>query len=349
VPTGTSARRGCNNNVAFVCQIEKWGIACDGIKRVTVVGDTAGLALAVRRFGRQARERISPRRSKKIRFTGPFGSATLLAPGEHRWQEFRAHYPQYDFWLPELGRLLYQSVPSRPILDIGANIGDTAALLRLHGALSPIICVEPSERFAAYFVQNARHNARLFERITLERCFVGNPDDRLQLVEHQGTASPQRMSRESRHDDRGPVPLVRRLGEVAECHGPAGLVKIDTDGYDADVLESDLEYLGRARPFIWVEVTPTSHADVHRWLNLSRSLASLGYREALIFDNFGHFIITLTGLDAGGLAQLGELLRYVTLVRRGRAVIHYLDVCFVPTDMNELADAFRARLAASAA
>ncbi len=301
--------------------------------------------MTLRRLRDRALIRVVGRSSRRLQLVGPRGATEIVAPEEHRWAQFRSDYPTYDFWLPELCRLVGEQLPASAILDVGANIGDTAALIRLHGAANPLICVEPSERFAGYLRENIQRNPGLFGSIRVEQCFIGKAGDALELVEHRGTAQPLRIAgeRAARPADR---PHVLPLGAVVEPGTRVGLVKIDTDGYDADVLESDPTFLEHDQPIIWVEVTPVAVADVHRWMELTGRLAALGYSEAYVFDNFGHFMTRVRDPGAANAEQMRDLLDYVVRARVGRAVVHYLDVCLVPSSMQEVSAAFRARLAA---
>ncbi len=307
--------------------------------------NTAEIGVTLRRLRDRALIRVVGRSSRRLQLVGPRGAAEIVAPEEHRWAQFRSHYPTYDFWLPELCRLVGEQLPTSAIVDVGANIGDTAALIRLHGATNPLICVEPSERFAGYLRENIQRNPRLFGSVRVEQCFIGKPGDALALLEHRGTAQSLRVAgeRAGRAADR---PQVLPLSAVVEPSTRVGLVKIDTDGYDAEVVESDPKFLEQDQPIIWVEVTPVSEADVHRWMELTRKLAALGYGEAYLFDNFGHFMIRIRDPGTVNADQMRDLLDYVVRARLGRAVVHYLDVCLVPSCMQEVSAAFRARLAA---
>jgi hypothetical protein len=106
------------------------------------------------------------------------------------------------------------------------------------------------------------------------------------------------------------------------------LLKIDTDGFDWDVLNSSKEIILRSHPMIYFEIF-TENVTAYKNYCDSISLLSLqGYKDYFIFDNFGGFIakLQLEGLDS--------LMKYVLKQNEGTTTrtIHYFDVL---TCLNE--------------
>ena len=69
---------------------------------------------------------------------------TLIGPPDHQLKKFRAAHPLYDRRLPALARIVSSHSPDASFIDVGANIGDSIALVRLAGAKMPAIAIDAS-------------------------------------------------------------------------------------------------------------------------------------------------------------------------------------------------------------
>ena len=112
------------------------------------------------------------------------------------------------------------------------------------------------------------------------------------------------------------------------------MIKLDTDGHDADILLQAERVLAASRPVVYFEFDPPMAADVggtdpHAALDL---LARLGYRRALFFTNTGRLA---RALDVSAWAS--EVPTMAAELGPGRPVA-YFDVCVFGPDEGELAD-----------
>lgn len=246
----------------------------------------------------------------------------LLAPAEHMLDRYRAAHPFYDRHLPRIARAVEEVTHGELFIDIGANIGDTVALLRAAGCRSPILAVEPSARFLAF----AARNVERLSDVELRQAFVGPGGTRLALDERRGTASSVTVAGAS---DPG-IPTIA-LGELTARR--TALVKTDTDGLDAKVLASGLPFLNAARPLIWSEAEVRTAADVSEWIEVLAALVQC-HPRFIAFDNFGFPLVY--GALGPSLDTLRDLLAYcrrhlaVPAARGGEPRIYYLDLALFP-------------------
>ena len=280
----------------------------------------------------------APRRQLKLEQDGR--SCVLLAPPEHRLDVYRAANPLYDRRLPLLARLVAAAAPGGAIIDVGANIGDTVALCRMAGCDAPIIAVEPSARYFALLEANRRALPELFRDVRTLRAFIGVASEQLSLVESAGTARAEIIQNASGVQPLSETPTLP-LGHVTDRE--VSLVKTDTDGYDAAILSSSVQFLRESRPVIWAEAEVTDTSDEKRWSQLCADLAE-SHPHMCIFDNFG-FLVT-HGPILEKQTTLLDLLRYTRRHRVGdtKAVgtptIYYVDVAFFPAKMFSVYTAF---------
>src|SRR3989442_815026 len=158
------------------------------------------------------------------------GEVDLLLPLSHPLPFFRHDHPLYD---REIGRIAAEA--GGAVVDVGANIGDTAAEIRSH-TTAPILCVEGDDRFFSILARNAPQ----LEPVELEHAFVEAPA-RGRLERGSGTARVVEGDGELRGK-----PLAQILADHPNFAQPA-LVKLDTDGMDVAIVLANLDFLARVK------------------------------------------------------------------------------------------------------
>jgi hypothetical protein len=114
------------------------------------------------------------------------------------------------------------------------------------------------------------------------------------------------------------------LGAIASAHGippdAVALIKVDTDGCDADVLTSGLDIIEASRPVLFWEAEVASGQALDELMNLLVPLDRLGYRYAA-FDNFGGVLVSECGSET--ITDLGKYLA----AKDRTPTFAYIDVC----------------------
>lgn len=244
----------------------------------------------------EARALLLRRGDPLVRY--PIGEIELELPLSHELPFYRKDHPQYS---ANVGRIAKEL--GGPVVDIGANVGDTAAIIRNETDV-PILCIEGDDRFFAIL----RRNASRFEPpIELEHAFVGAPAHGLvergrgtaRLVPGQGTL---------------PVKSLTRILEEHPRFAESALVKIDTDGFDVPIVLAELDLLARFKPVLFFEYDPHLGADPA----VFERLREIGYTRADVYENTG---------ELARRADLGDDIHsdYV-----GHGGSRYADVCVMP-------------------
>src|SRR5258706_13989898 len=96
------------------------------------------------------------------------GRFRLLLPADHRLDEYQRTWLRYDTALGYLARTVFRKYADSCAIDIGANVGDSAALIRSHADVR-VLCVEGNPAFS----QCLEHNASEIGGLELQTCFVG--------------------------------------------------------------------------------------------------------------------------------------------------------------------------------
>ncbi|MFW6155129.1 MAG: FkbM family methyltransferase [Planctomycetota bacterium] len=252
----------------------------------------------------------------------------LRLPLSHGLPVFRSVFPQYGENLYRTAAALRQKYPEATAIDVGANVGDSVAFIR-DAADWPILCIEGEPRFNALLQTNTAH----LSDVEIVQAFVGPGQGETYscLVEGTGT------SRLVAGDGEGPASLVP-LAQIAAQHPrfeSPRLVKIDTDGFDLQIISGDIEFLQAARAAVFFEYDPFLFADQGvGGLEVFRILRDAGYSLAAFWDNWGDYLLT-AGLDDVDL--LTDLAAYY----EGRGGGRYADVCVFHEQDRDVAQILR--------
>jgi len=265
------------------------------------------------------------------------GPHSIILPPGHMLDQYQARWKRYDVVLGEIARIMHARYPDLTAVDIGANIGDTAALICKHN-LVPVLCIEGHPGFLALLKTNA---SRVSSEIEIEGCFLGADGSMVQLAqiaENKGTAT---LVGESTTGNTGMSVPMKSLETVLSEHpvfSDPRLIKIDTDGMDFRILLESKSYLQKSRPVLYFEYDPkfqsTSDEEALRAIT---ALVFIGYTRFLIYDNFGNYMMTASGTET-----FQELNAYLRSNRKNGFAVYYFDVCALTDDDKDLFEDIRA-------
>jgi FkbM family methyltransferase len=268
----------------------------------------------------------------------------LLLPLSHELPRHLRNHPEYSSSLARLAAALELDEPEACVIDIGANVGDSAALIRSTSTL-PVLCVEGDPVFTPLLA----HNLRRIADCEFEPSYVATHDraahrDRrdggeapplMTIDRHDGTARllPTTASPEPAPDRLTIEPLAAILKRRPRFRRP-GLVKIDTDGNDVAILRAAAALLAEVQPVLYFELDPvlTLAATGYDGSDVFELLGGLGYDDVVVYLNTGPLLLASTVDNPA----LGDLVR--SLGRPGG--IEYVDVAAFPTSRRSLAAAF---------
>lgn len=251
---------------------------------------------------------------------------TLLAPLSHELAFIRRNRPQYATNLARIARAALGKHPELTAIDVGANIGDTVAVLRAR-AHFPILCVEGDPAYARLLAHNTAGEADVERAVCLladGRAFAG----RLATAHGSGRLVGGAPGE-------GTIPTVT-LPQLLEAHPRfrrAKLLKVDTDGFDLAIMQAALPWLAEARPILFFEYDPHFfHTQGVAGGKVLRGLHKRGYEQALVYDNDGDFLLAAPLVERELWTDLEQ---YFT----GRAGQRYADVCAFHREDRDVHDA----------
>jgi FkbM family methyltransferase len=259
------------------------------------------------------------------------GEYKIILKHNHMLDKYQSLFPLYDKFLP-----LLCSDFKGLIVDIGANIGDTSIAIFSKNKSSFIVGVEPDDTFYNECIANITIN-NLNSRFLAVNKFVSTTHGKF-IVDKNTTSSTGSMSKgELGAGESNTISFSELMTLIPEEEKQAfELIKIDTDGFDWDIINSFSEYAlnHRLKPrFVFLEMQTFLNNDESKTINRDecankygtslQKLFEAGYNLFCLFDNFGTHIKTTGSID-----EILEINRYLTRsqVHNHHSSIHYLDI-----------------------
>jgi FkbM family methyltransferase len=297
--------------------------ALDGLLRAGPDQPSGRLALlAYRRVRRMLARGGDP----AVRYS--LGGHALLLPFSHDLPVFRWRFPDYSANLARVAEQVAAKYPELTIVDIGANVGDSVALIRERVA-APTLCIEGDPAYLACLDANVAG----LQAVVVAREYVGRPNGRDALVSRSAGGTASLVA-----GGDGDFVRLRPLSALLEEHPRflrSKLVKIDTDGMDSEIVLSELDWVAVARPVLFLEYDPDLAARAgQRSFALFEGVRGAGYRFAAVYENTGDYLLSVDLEDTRILVDLHSFLI-------GRGGQRYFDLCLFHADDADLFEVVR--------
>lgn len=246
------------------------------------------------------------------------GKNFLQMRESHRLPFYLSEFHFYDRALPRICKEVNIVDGYLKVVDVGANIGDTVSLIadEVRGSF---LCVEGDDEYLPFLKINT--NKIKESNIFIEESYCTDSDiknKKIKIRRENGTA---RLEEVSAIDSSSNI-RAKTLNDIIKDHvlfRDANLLKIDTDGFEINVLKGGEEFLQNAKPIIYFEFDPEFYLiNNDDPLFVFDFLHKNGYYEALFYDNFG---IPVKILD---ISNKGEIIKLVDSIDKKN--IYYFDV-----------------------
>lgn len=209
----------------------------------------------------------------------------VFLPKEHSIIFNLKHFPYYNSNLQRLAIFLTAKKNKFSIIDVGANIGDTALMLRQVTHL-PVLCFE-GDPF--YFKLLQKNTAQITDCI-LFPFLLSDKIETKSVIKNTSLGTTEMLTVEQ-----GGV--VIPFDTLDNCladytkHNSIGILKTDTDGYDIKIIKGAAEIIKNDQPVIFLEydrVLFEKNGD--NGLSFFSFVNAAGYNGAIFYDNYGKLI-----------------------------------------------------------
>lgn len=250
-----------------------------------------------------------------IKMKYKIGNLTIDLPSDHLLPEYQKDHPDYDRFLPHLVSYLNEG---DVVVDVGANVGDTLAGMLSKNSKLKYVCIEADHSFYLDCVENInKFKNNLHTEIYAINAFVGADINNVSLESGKAGTKHAVISEKGNIISK---PLDNIINELN--FSEIRLLKTDVDGFDYDVIKS-AEHILKTNPLIFFECQHEYLNQLEGFQSLFEFLATLGYSNFAIFNNYGQFILNTVNLET-----INQLLNYVMKQneRKSTRTIHYFDI-----------------------
>lgn len=223
------------------------------------------------------------------------GDFKIEVPKNHPLVKLLKQQPDKDVCVGIAAKFVSEKYPVGTIVDIGANVGDTAAIIATH-TKSKLILIEPSDYYFEFLSRNAFQIPNVK---AVKKALISDGNTLSGFFSHWGGTANFLEAGDSKKQTKS-----ERLCDVADSN--TCFVKIDTDGYDFKILRSSLKWLGNVQPAIFYENWLRHAADFADAEALYPELMQLGYGYFILWDDSGFHLVSTSSLDT-----LTDLNRYL--------------------------------------
>jgi FkbM family methyltransferase len=231
------------------------------------------------------------------------GAYEIEAPKNHLLVKVLEFQPYRDMCVGITAKYISAKYPNKAIIDIGANIGDTAAIIATY-AQNKLILIEASDYYFDILVNNT---LQLPNEVITKNCLISDGNQISGSFTHRGGTAF------FREEASGEIQIKTvRLSSLTDEN--VCFIKTDTDGYDFKILNDNLEWLASARPAILFENQILNNQDLDDSNELLTRLAEIDYAYFIVWDDAGFHLLSTTSLDV-----LKDLNRYLFKVWETRS------------------------------
>lgn len=224
----------------------------------------------------------------------------LHIPLAHNLPIYKKKYSNYDRAIKELARLVKKKDGYLRLIDVGANVGDTEINIGVLNDASYLL-IEGDELFKSLISENLGDNYDyILDSHFLSDCQEGN----FSIVHNMSSAS----LKENKNNEKNK--LFKTLDAVIEEYNfIPNVIKIDTDGFDINVIKGGVRSLSKYKPVIFFEwwVTAIEKNGINP-LEVWPILKDIGYTGVFLFDNYGNPLINL---EIEKVSQFRDIMNYL--------------------------------------
>jgi FkbM family methyltransferase len=265
---------------------------------------------------------------KKERLSQPthvsVGKYSLIAPPGHPIGYHLQEFKYYSRNVARIAKYIEQKYASYNIIDVGANIGDTIALLRTEGINQHIYSIEGEPTFYGILQKNLIQ----FDKVECFQRFLGEKTGIAEMAfkQEEGTAKLNYSDQTSIN--------IQSLDDFIKENSISDvkLLKIDTDGFDFNILRGSVGLMKTNQPILFFEYDAFYLDQLgDDGISFFNEILRLGYNKMLYYDNYGKLLLTLSTSDKELISQLYSYMKNKT------GAFPYYDVCVIHQCDSELA------------
>jgi FkbM family methyltransferase len=255
-------------------------------------------------------------------------STSIFFPISHITPYYWKSDKGYSMSLGRVSKLIENKYRSSSFIDIGANVGDSALILRAENCNNKIYCIEGHTYFYKILLKNIDKLKNIipineyvgFEVLKSKNKIKFNKMGNAHIVTENEDTNKNDVSINCEID-------FNTLSSIVNKYNIENikLIKTDIETYDLPVLLSSIEIINKNKPILYFELHIRDIDEINKgvkWEHLWDRLRIAGYRKILYFHNSSKFLCALDIDDVSITTDLHNFYRN----REGEL---YFDVCAI--------------------
>ncbi len=258
------------------------------------------------------------------------GNYAISIPGNNPLFKHYQYFPDYNIELGKLAQVISKKYPDSYLVDIGANVGDTIAVVKSVIDM-PVIAIEGDEFSYKFLVENSV----LFKNVHTINQFLGEKSEKATITTEKEGWNTTLIPSAAGEKMISLKTLDETLKENNFFSAEIKLIKIDAEGFDTIILRGATGTMMQHSPVLYFEYNRENMDLIgENGLLTLFSLTDAGYNKIAVFDNHGRCLIH-TDLTQRDILQ--QLHNYADGIK---GLIPHYDICIFHKSDNDLAEKF---------
>jgi FkbM family methyltransferase len=224
-------------------------------------------------------------------------------------------FENYDKNLARLVKKVQEKFNDMSVIDVGANVGDSVAIIRQLTDV-PIICIEGDEKYFRLLEANIKQ----FTDVTAINSFLGEKPEIINgsLTHDSGTL---KIDLSNINHKISINTLDHLIEQEPTLFNKCKILKIDTDGFDFKILRGATQLIKEFAPVLFFEYSEQHYREAgDNGLLLFKLLKENGYDHLAFYDHTGRFMIAA---DINNHDLIKQMHYYIS---NYNSTIPYLDI-----------------------
>jgi FkbM family methyltransferase len=244
------------------------------------------------------------------------GNTRLKTPLNHPSVFWSILYPIVNTNLSRLSSIISKEKYGSKFVDIGANVGDTWAILRSACPDNKILLIEGDAASYKWLKINTAEDLKS----TLFNGFIGANDNNYVFL-GSGNGSSGLLIQDDANKSNKELHSLDEVINLTKFEN-ISLIKVDTDGFDTLIIRTGIQTLSKNKPLLFLEIQPYHLLRNDNFNEFLEFLISLRYKYLILWDSNGRF---LCDIDIDNNKLISQLLPYFN----GSPESLFLDIAFI--------------------
>ncbi len=273
------------------------------------------------------------RKEKKIQV----GQYEISMPGNNPLLNVYKTHAGFNTHFSKLAQAVFQKYPQMTVVDVGANVGDTIALLR--SAINvPVIGIEGDEISFGYLEKNTKQ----FSGVQIVKTFLGEKAKEIRASLEKTGWNTTIIPTERSGKTIAIKTLDEVLGESTFSRAEIRMVKIDAEGFDTIIIRGAYQLIARSHPVIFFEYNPENMNQIgENGLGTLFSFRQYGYHKIIFFDCLSAVLLVTVIENENDINCLHHY------VNRKSNLLRYYDIAVFHENDSDIAEQFLRNYASS--